>query len=218
MHHNVPLPSFIQAVTPFLTHYGYFAIFFGVLLEDFGVPLPGETIVLTASILAGQNVFNIVDVIVTATLGGIVGDTAGYFLGLRYGHRLLVRFAKYVGLHQDLLHRINHWVVHRGVWLVAVARFVDGLRQLNGWIAGANGIAWTRFIPLNVAGAGLWVVAWALSGYFFSKKILAVMERFKQVDVALMVVGILGIFLPVILHYIHKRKQRTDTGQMRDNP
>ncbi len=218
MHHSVPLPNFLEAVKPFLTHYGYLAIFLGVLLEDFGIPLPGETIVLTASILAGQNVFNIVDVIVSAALGGIIGDTAGYLLGLRYGHGLLIRFAKYIGLHQQWLHRINQWVVHRGVWLVAVARFIDGLRQLNGWIAGANGIVWTRFIPLNIVGATLWVVAWALSGYLFSKKILAVMDRFKQVDIGLMALGVLGILFPVILHYVHKRKQRSEATQLRDNP
>lgn len=218
MHHTVPLPGFIQSVKPFLAHYGYFAIFLGVLLEDFGIPLPGETIVLTASILAGQDIFNIVGVIVTATLGGIIGDTAGYFLGLRYGHRLLVRFAKYIGLHQDWLHRVNQWVVHRGVWLIAVARFIDGLRQLNGWIAGANGIVWTRFIPLNVTGAILWVVAWALSGYLFSNKILAVMDRFKQVDGILIVVGVLGVFSPVILHYVHKRRERMRAAEIKNNP
>ncbi|OLZ16115.1 hypothetical protein BFX06_03555 [Sulfobacillus thermosulfidooxidans] len=217
MHHTVALPGFIRAVEPFLHHYGYLAIFFGVLLEDFGLPLPGETIVLTASILAGQRVFNIVDVIITASFGGIVGDTLGYFLGLRFGHRLLIRFARYVGLRQEWLRRFNHWILHRGVWLVVIARFIDGLRQLNGWIAGANGIIWTRFIPLNMLGAVLWVSAWALSGYFFSGKILAVMERFKQVDVFFVILGGLGILTPVALHYFRRLRGRSRPSTLKDN-
>lgn len=218
MHHSVALPSFIQAVEPFLRHYGYFAVFLGVLLEDFGIPLPGETIVLTASILAGQHIFSLVDVILTASLGGIVGDSLGYFLGLRFGNRFLIRFAHYLGLRQEWLKRFNHWVLYRGVWLVAVARFIDGLRQLNGWIAGANGILWTRFIPLNIVGAVLWVSAWAISGDLFSGKILAIMDRFKQADGAFIVLTAIGVVSPVFLHYVRKHKDRTRPTRLKDSP
>lgn len=206
MHQVTHLPALIQYVVPFLHRYGYFAIFLGVLFEDFGVPVPGETILVAASILAGQHVFRITDVIIVAALGGMIGDTVGFSLGRRFGHRLLLRFGRYVGLSPQMLHRFNGWVVHRGVWLIAGARFVDGFRQLNGWIAGANNVLWRRFIPLNAVGAVAWVSAWSLSGYFFSNRILSVMAQFKLIDAGLVVVAVLGIVLPVGLHYYHSRR------------
>ncbi|AUW93747.1 MAG: hypothetical protein C7B44_05210 [Sulfobacillus thermosulfidooxidans] len=211
MHHVPTLPAVIQYVVPFLDHYGYVAIFLGVFLEDFGLPLPGETILVAASILAGQHVFHITDVIVVALLGGITGDTVGFMLGRRFGHHLLWRFGHFVGLKPNVLERFNGWVVHRGVWLIAGARFVDGFRQLNGWIAGANRVPWKFFVPLNTLGAGAWVSAWALSGYFFSHRILAIMAQFKMIDIAMVGFVVVGVGLPLILHYAHKlRRKRAD--------
>jgi membrane protein DedA with SNARE-associated domain len=212
MHHVVAsLPAVIQPVVPFLRQYGYFAVFFGVLLEDFGVPLPGETIVIAASILAAQHVFQLGDVIIFAALGGSVGDTIGFLLGRKYGHQLLLRFGRYVGLNRKVLEKFDAWIVHHGVWLIAVARFVDGFRQLNGWIAGANEIPWTSFVPLNILGAVLWAGAWAVAGYFFSHRILTVMARFQQFGEVIVGVAVLGIAIPVGLHLYHKYHANSQT-------
>ncbi len=206
------LPSIIQPVVPFLKQYGYFAVFFGVFLEDFGVPLPGETIVVAASILAAQHIFHLSDVILIAVLGGSAGDTIGFLLGRKYGHRALLRVGRFVGLKPQVLEKFEGWIVRRGVWLIALARFVDGFRQLNGWIAGANEIPLRLFVPLNVLGAVLWVSAWSVAGYFFSNRILWVMAEFQQFDKLILGVVVLAIAIPVALYLYRKHRSHAHSG------
>ena len=160
-----PLPGFLAALAPLLNHYGYLALAVLVMVEDFGVPAPGETVLVAAAVYAGAGRLNIVAVGVIAVLAAIAGDNIGYAIG-RYGGRALVlRFGRYVLITSQRLAKAEGFFARHGGKVVVVARFVEVLRQLNGIIAGIADMRWPRFLAFNALGAVLWVGTWATLGY-----------------------------------------------------
>ncbi|MGH7904600.1 MAG: DedA family protein [Candidatus Dormibacteraceae bacterium] len=168
MHH---LPHLIRALAPFIEHYGYAAIFLGVLLEDFGVPLPGETLMIAGAVFAGLGRLSIVWVLVLAFLGAVIGDNIGYAIGHLGGRRLVLRFGRYVLLTPARLDDVERFFNRHGGKVVLIARFVEVLRQANGIVAGIAGMPWPRFLLFESIGAALWVAAWGSVGYFAGDKL-----------------------------------------------
>jgi membrane protein DedA with SNARE-associated domain len=154
------LPGLLATIAPYLDRYGYGAVGGLLLLENFGVPLPGEAVLIAASIYAGAGRLNIVAVGVIAFVAAVVGDSIGWAIGRSGGRRLLTRFGRYVLLPPHRVARAEKFFTRHGSKIVPVARFVDGLRQANGIIAGMTGMGFRRFLVLNAIGAALWVGAW----------------------------------------------------------
>src|SRR5215510_8312757 len=171
-----PLPGFLAGLAPLLDHYGYFAVGGVVLVEDFGVPAPGETILIAASVYAGAGRLNIVAVGVIGVLAAIVGDNIGYVIGRFGGHALVLRYGKYVFLTRERLEMAERFFAHHGGKIVVAARFIEGLRQANGIIAGIAEMPWPRFLAFNALGATLWVGVWTTVGYVTGSNIKTVYE------------------------------------------
>jgi membrane protein DedA with SNARE-associated domain len=159
-----PLPGVLAALAPLLDHYGYLAIGGLVLLEDFGVPVPGETALIAGAVYAGTGRMNIVAVGVIAVVAAIIGDNIGYLIGRLGGRALVLRWGKYVLLTGERLGKAEEFFTRRGGWVVTIARFLEVLRQANGIIAGITGMPWRRFLAYNALGAALWVTLWASVG------------------------------------------------------
>lgn len=166
--HNVPqhLPSLISALAPLVEHYGYFAVGGLILLEDFGVPTPGETVLITAAFFAGFGNLNIVLVLLIAFIAAVIGDNIGFAIGDFGGRPLLERVGKYVLLTGERLDKAEAFFNRHGGKVVIIARFIEGLRQLNGIIAGISEMRWRSFVLFNTIGAALWVGLWGSVGYF----------------------------------------------------
>lgn len=160
------IPSFIQALEPVIKHYGYFAVFGLIFLEDFGVPVPGETVLIAAAFYAGLGQLNILLIALFGFLGGLLGDNVGFAIGNYGGHPLVERFGKYVFLTPERIKKAEDFFKRQGGKIVVVARFIDGLRQANGIIAGLSEMKWDRFVLFNMIGAALWVGTWSAVGYF----------------------------------------------------
>jgi membrane protein DedA with SNARE-associated domain len=160
-----PLPGLLANLAPVLDHYGYLAVGGFIALEDFGVPLPGETILIAAAVYAGAGRLNIVAVGLIAFLAAVVGDNIGFAIGHFGGRALVLRFGKYVLLTSDRYKKAENFFERYGGVVVTFARFVEGLRQANGIVAGTIGMHWLRFIAFNALGAALWVGVWASVGY-----------------------------------------------------
>lgn len=158
------LPGVLGAVAPYLAHYGYLAVGGLLLVEDFGLLVPGETVLIVASVYAGAGRLNIVAVAIIALVAAIVGDSIGWVIGRYGGHRLLARYGRYVLLTPPRVARAEEFFARHGNKIVPVARFFDGLRQANGIIAGMAGMPWPRFLILNTVGAALWVGTWTTVG------------------------------------------------------
>ena len=174
------LPGVFGDVQPLLEHYGYLAVGGFVLLEDFGVPVPGEVILIAAAIFAGAGQMNIALVILVAALGAIIGDNIGFAVGHFGGRRLLERFGRYIFLTPERLDHAEHYFNRHGGKIVVVARFVEGLRQVNGILAGSVGMHWLRFLGFNALGAVLWVCWWSLLGYFAGENISEIYAGFGR--------------------------------------
>ena len=136
------LPGVFGHLQPVLEHYGYLAVGGFVLLEDFGVPLPGETNLIAAAIFAGSGHMNIAVVVVVAVIAAIIGDNIGFVIGHFGGRPLVHRFGRYIFLTPERLDQAEDYFNRHGGKLVTIARFIPVLRQLNGILSGIIGMHW----------------------------------------------------------------------------
>src|SRR3989442_4458254 len=133
--------------------YGLSAVFLAVMLESAGVPVPGETALIAASVLAAQGLLSLPLVIVVAAAAAIIGDNAGYWIGRAAGRRLLERLRPVARDTQKMLPPAERFFAHHGGKAVFLARFIPGLRVIGALVAGIAGMEWWRFLVWNVAGA-----------------------------------------------------------------
>ncbi|MFB9247724.1 DedA family protein [Sphaerisporangium melleum] len=188
--------------------YGYLAIALLVLLEDFGVPVPGETVLIAAAVSAGEGRLSIVAVVAVAFLAAVTGDNLGYLLGRTAGRRLVTRYGRYVFITPRRLARAEEFVGRHGAKVVIVARFIEGLRQLNGIVAGGAGMPWRRFLLCNAIGAALWVGVWASVGYLAGNHLVAVeaaLRRYQWFAIAGLVLLVAGY---AAFHLARRRRAR----------
>src|SRR5436190_2641667 len=160
------LPGVLHSLEPTLHQFGYLAVAGLVLIEDFGVPVPGETIVILGAVYAGTGRLNIALVALLGFVGAVLGDNIGFAIGHFGGRRLVERYGHYVFLTPERLDRTTRFFDRHGGKIIIAARFIEGLRQANGIIAGTTGMQWARFLVFNAIGAALWVAVWTSVGYF----------------------------------------------------
>lgn len=190
-----PLPGFLDALSSPLQHFGVWAIALLIMLEDFGIPVPGETILIAGAIYAGAGRLNVVSVGVAAFIAAIIGDNIGFAIGHFGGRALALRWGKYVFLTEERLNKAEHFFDRRGAIVITFARFVEGLRQANGIIAGITGMHWLRFLIFNAIGAALWVGTWVSIGYFAGNHIttiyhyITLYSYYVLIALAILVVG-----------------------------
>jgi len=160
------LPGVLHSLEPTLNHFGYLAVLGLVLIEDFGVPVPGETVLILAAVYAGAGRLNVVLVALLGFCGAVIGDNIGFAIGHFGGRPVIERYGRYIFLTPERIDRASGFFERHGGWIIVVARFIEGLRQANGIIAGISGIHWAKFLVFNAIGAALWVAVWTSIGYF----------------------------------------------------
>ena len=196
-----PLPGFLEALSSPLQHFGVWAIALLIMVEDFGIPVPGETILIAGAIYAGAGRLNVVAVGVAAFIAAIIGDNIGFAIGHFGGRALALRWGKYVFLTEERLNKAEAFFDRRGAIVITFARFVEGLRQANGIIAGITGMHWLRFLIFNAIGAALWVGTWVSLGYLAGDHIttiyhyITVYSYYVLIALAVLVVGYIALRL-----------------------
>ena len=162
--------SILDFLRSALVHYGYWALAFTLLLENAGVPLPGETILLLASFLAySERQLSLPWIMVVATVAATLGDNFGFALGYYGGRPLLERYQAIFRIRKKTLMRGEELFARYGAATVLFARFVFGLRIIAGPLAGALRMPWRKFLPFNALGAAVWVVVISGFGYLFGE-------------------------------------------------
>lgn len=205
------LPGVLGELAPLLDRYGYAAIAVLIILEDFGIPAPGETVLIAGAVYAGAGRLNIAAVAMVAFAAAVVGDNIGYGIGRYGGRALVVRYGRYLGVTERRWSVAERFFNRHGPTIVAVARFVEGLRQLNGLIAGAAGMRWRRFLMFNALGAGLWVGVWAALGYLAGTHITAIYQQAQRYQIYLLA-GLAALVAAGIARRLLKRRHhRGDT-------
>lgn len=181
-----------------MQNYGLWVLFGMVFLESAGLPLPGETALVTAALYAGTtHQFSLFEVVVVATAGAIIGDTLGYFIGRTLGMRLLVRYGKYVHLTERRLKIGEYLFLRHGGKIVFFGRFIALLRILAALLAGANRMPWPRFAIMNAAGGLGWATTFATAAYVFGDRMAAV-ER--PIGIGLLAIAVVGIFIALLIY------------------
>ncbi len=158
--------------------WGLTILFVLIALESAGVPLPGETALIAASVLAAQGHFDIVWVIVVAAIAAIVGDNIGYWLGRLGGRRLLTRWAPLKTQSDRVLPRAEDFFARHGGKTVFIGRFVAILRITAAWLAGISRMPWWRFFFWNAAGGIAWAVLIGLIAYYVGRAAADAISRY----------------------------------------
>ena len=201
-----PLPGFLAHLAPVLDHYGYLAVGGFVLLEDFGIPVPGETILIAAAVYAGAGRLSVIGVGLVAFLAAVLGDNLGYAIGHFGGRALVLRYGRYVMLTSERLGKTEEFFCRHGGKVVVAARFIEGLRQINGIVAGTVRMPWRQFLMFNAVGAALWVGVWTSAGYLAGSHIGAIYAQVTRYSLyALIGLGVLALVFVTRAVIRHRR-------------
>jgi membrane protein DedA with SNARE-associated domain len=190
--------------------YGLVILFALVAMESAGIPLPGETALITASVLASQGHFAIEWVIVVAALGAIVGDNVGYWLGREGGLRLLGRWQWSRRLRDRYIPFAQRFFTRHGGKTIFIARFVAVLRVAGAWMAGISHMPWGRFFFWNAAGGICWATLVGLVSYYLGDAAAHAIERWGLIGAGV-AVG-LGILIFLGMHFLTKRVAGEEEG------
>jgi membrane protein DedA with SNARE-associated domain len=194
-----------------LVTYGYLAILLIVAIEAMGIPVPGETMLILASVYAGTTRhLEIGLVIAAAAAGAILGDNLGYLAGQYGGHRLLHRYGGYIRLDERKL-RLGQYLFERhGGKVVFFGRFLPILRMWAAFLAGTHRMAWRRFLTFNAAGGIVWATSMGLAGYLFGNSLLRSggLVSVLSAALALLVVAIVAFGVHRREHRLQERAER----------
>ncbi len=183
-----------------VVQYGPWAVFALVALESTGIPLPGETILITAAILAGRtHEGSIVEIIALAAAGAIVGDNIGFWVGRELGLSLLIKHGGRIGLDEDKLKLGQYMFMRFGGAIVFFGRFVAVLRAFAAVLAGANKLEPWRFFMFNAAGGIVWASLFGLGGYILG-------HDFHKIAGPFGLAGLVAALGVMVFFWFHYRK------------
>ena len=185
----------LEFLTHFIERYGYFAVALLVTLEGFGLPLPGETAVVTAAAFAARGSLSVVGVIIATTLGAVLGGSGGYWVGRLGGRGLLVRHGHWVRLDADRLARTEKYFERHGAKTVFFARFVALLRIFGSLMAGVAHMPFPTFTVVNFAGGLLWAVTFSTVGFMFGKNLSTLDDYLGEISIVLSVLVVAGFLV-----------------------
>jgi len=191
-----------------LESYGLILVFFFVAIEGCGIPLPGETALIAAAVLAGSGHFNIVTVIAVAAAGAIVGDNTGYWIARLGGRALLARIPVVRDVLPKFLPKGERFFEKHGPKTVAIARFIAGLRITAAWLAGISHMPWRRFVAYNAVGGIAWATVIGLAAYEFGQKAVNAVTHYGLWAVGAIVV--IAVILFIGHRLLHKRMEKGD--------
>jgi len=198
--------TIFQALARFFRDYGYWTVFFGVMLENAGIPVPGETVLLFAGFLAYHGHLRLGRAILTAIVGATIGDSLGYLIGHVGGTALISRLRGRFFMSERRYDRAQRLVLKHGYWAVFVARFITGLRMLAGPFAGAFLMPYPRFLMFNFAGAVVWAIVIGGVGFVFGSNWARLVHLFKEADLTILVIVAGGLAIAGVIHLRRQKK------------
>jgi membrane protein DedA with SNARE-associated domain len=200
--------SILEFLRHMLVQYGYWAVAAVLLLENIGLPLPGESILLLASFVAySERDLQLPWIIVVATMVTTIGGSLGFALGHYGGRPLLERYLRVFRVSQATLTRGENLFARFGALTVFFARFVFGLRIVAGPLAGVLHMPWRKFLLWNFFGAAVWVSTISTTGYLFGRHWGKFERVLKRLDVTVIVLIMLAA-----VYWWWRNRQQTRTG------
>jgi membrane protein DedA with SNARE-associated domain len=198
--------SIFQLLSEFFARYGYWVIFFGVMSENIGAPLPGETVLLFAGFLACQGKIHILPVILTAIAGATLGASGGFVIGWYGGISVVNRFLGHFPRFTKQYNDAQELFLKHGQWAVFAARFITGLRVFAAVLAGTLRMPFSIFLLFSFAGAVCWSLAIGYIGFLFGTswgKLVSIVGRMDRI--ALVTIAGCAVML-LLVHLFRRRK------------
>ena len=200
-------------MAPTLDHYGYLAVAGLLFLENLGAPIvPGETMLIAGAIYAGTGRMNVVALGLVAVAACVAGGCAGWAIGWFGGRGLAERYGRYVFLTPQRLDRAERFFASRGAFVITFARFLEGLRQANGVVAGLTEMPWSRFLIFNGFGAVLWVAVWISVGYLTGDHITAIYTDVTKYLLYVLIALAVAVAALIGRHLLHRRRHAADAS------
>ena len=203
----------LQTLLDLFAEYGYWVVFFGVMLENAGLPIPGETILLAAGFASALGIFHLPLVMLIAATGAVIGDNIGYWVGRYYGRSFFERFGKYLFLTPARLARMDRFFERHGSKTIFVARFITGLRVFAALFAGASRMRWRTFFLYNVGGAILWAIVIATIGHLFGHSWPLLERWIGRSGVILLVIAVVIVVIGWRIK-VHRDNAETNTEEL----
>jgi membrane protein DedA with SNARE-associated domain len=197
-------------LTELISAWGYIAIFLVMILGNFGLPVPEETILTVGGYLAWQGQLRFSGVVAVGIVSAVVSDNMAYWLGRRYGRRLLRRWTPATPTH---LERMQRLVMRYGALAVFLGRFVAGLRFMAGPLAGITGLGAGRFFVANLLGALAYVPVMVGVGYAIGYGLGDQIERLRGAagDILLVALGV-AVAIAWVVVAVRLRRRRVERG------
>jgi membrane-associated protein len=206
----------LKRIAEWYQDYGYPVLFLGVMLENAGIPVPGETAVLVAGFLCSdagkdflgldvsKHAFSLTWVIPLTIIAAVLGDNLGYWLGRRFARPRLQVCERFLFLTPQILEKAEGYFLRYGSWTIFFARFITGLRVVGAMAAGTAGMPWTRFFIANVAGAALWATVMSLVGFYSGEYFPVVAKWIGRSGL----IALAAIILAGALFYFWRKRKR----------
>jgi membrane protein DedA with SNARE-associated domain/membrane-associated phospholipid phosphatase len=198
----------MDSILHLISQYGYLIIFFGVMAESTGVPLPGETILISAGVLVQRGGLDLGDAIIFGIIGAVIGDQIGYWVGREGGRPFVLRWGRYVFITPERLGAGEAFFARHGGKAVFMARFFSGLRVFGALVAGMSRMRWGTFILYNSLGGAVWATAAVLAGYFLGSS-LGVVERWTgRASILLLALAFLALILYLSYRWVTRHPEQ----------
>jgi membrane protein DedA with SNARE-associated domain len=182
-------------------HYGYAAVFLGILVENMGIPVPGETITVVGGFLAGNEELSYWGVLGSATIGAVLGDSIGYWIGAYGGWPLVIRFGNLFNIEETRLEEVRQQFLQNAPKAVFFGRFIALFRIFAGPLAGIAQMPYRKFLIYNIAGACVWAGATVTATYFIGRilPLEQLISLMAKLGLAAVLVIAAAIALPLLL-------------------
>jgi len=197
----------IEFLLPHLNHWGYYVLLLMTFLETsafLGLLVPGESFVVIAGLLASKGVLEIGDVIWVASLGAIMGDTVGYFIGNRFGEGFFLKYGKYFFFKKEYLNEAKGFFDKHGGKTVFIGRFIGWLRAFAPVVAGISKMHYHRFLFFNLAGGIAWAAIFSLLGYFVGNSWDIISRYLGRIGIFAFMSGVIVIYI----YFLFTKKKR----------
>jgi membrane protein DedA with SNARE-associated domain len=185
-----------------IASYGYWILFVLIAVESIGIPLPGETALVTAAAFAANGRLDVLWVFGVGAIAAIAGDNTGYWLGRTGGLPLVERYGHHVGLTAPKLARVRGFYASHGSKTVLIGRFITIMRSWAAVLAGVMRMSYPRFISFNAAGCTLWTAVFTTVGYVFGSNLPLLEKYVREIGIALAVIAVI-----VVAVFIARRRR-----------
>lgn len=185
---------------------GYFVIFLLMILESMVFPVPSELVMPFAGFIAAKGELNLILVIVFSTIGSITGSLISYYIGKRWGIKLIESYGKYILVDTDDLKKTEAWFKKRGEPTIFASRLIPVVRHLISLVAGVGKMNIKKFSIYTIAGAAIWNALLAYLGYLLGQNWKQVTGYTDELSIVVVILLVIGCIYYIYRHLTKKKK------------